>query len=33
MKWIKKNKFTVIAIILFVLFAIIGFKVKENILS
>ena len=29
MKWIKKNKFTVIAIILFVLFAIIGFKVKE----
>ena len=29
MKWIKKNKFTVIAIIIFVVLAIIGFKVKE----
>lgn len=29
MKWIKKNKFTVIAIIIFVVLAIIGFQIKE----
>lgn len=29
MKWIKKNKFTVIVIIIFVIIAIVGFKVKE----
>lgn len=29
MKWIKKNKFTVIAIVLFIVVAILGFKVKE----
>lgn len=29
MKWIKKNKFTVIAITIFVVLAIIGYKAKE----
>lgn len=29
MKWIKKNKFTVIAIVIFVVFAVAGFKAKE----
>lgn len=29
MKWIKKNKFTVIAIIIFIVIAILGFKAKE----
>ncbi len=29
MKWIKKNKFTVIAIILFVIAAVLGFQLKE----
>ena len=29
MKWIKKNKFTVIAIVCFVIIAILGFKLKE----
>lgn len=29
MKWIKKNKFTVIAIVIFVVIAILGFKAKE----
>lgn len=29
MKWIKKNKFTVIAIIIFIVVAILGFKIKE----
>lgn len=29
MKWMKKNKFTVIAIVLFVIIAILGFRLKE----
>lgn len=29
MKWVKKNKFTVIAIIIFVILAILGYKAKE----
>ena len=29
MKWIKKNKFTVIAIVIFIIVAILGFKAKE----
>lgn len=29
MKWMKKNKFTVIAIFIFILLAFLGFKVKE----
>lgn len=29
MKWMKKNKFTVIAIVLFVILTILGFKLKE----
>lgn len=29
MKWVKKNKFTVIAIIIFVVLAILGYKAKE----
>lgn len=29
MKWMKKNKFTVIAIVIFILLAFLGFKVKE----
>lgn len=29
MKWIKKNKFTVIAIVIFVVLAILGYKAKE----
>lgn len=29
MKWIKKNKFTVIAIIIFIVVAILGYKAKE----
>lgn len=29
MKWVRKNKFTVIAIIIFVLVAFLGFKAKE----
>lgn len=29
MKWIKKNKFTVVAIVIFVIVAILGFKAKE----
>lgn len=28
-KWIKKNKFTVIAVIIFILLAILGYKAKE----
>lgn len=29
MKWIKKNKFTMIAIVIFIVVAILGFKAKE----
>lgn len=29
MKWIKKNKFTVIAIVIFIVLAILGYKAKE----
>ena len=29
MKWFKKNKFTTLAIILFILLAILGYKAKE----